>query len=316
MFPLLLSLASLAGPMPADDQTAFCATGQPPEVHFLSEPRFPPPPDDGDKEIESWFEVGPSQEVSEHFVVHWGPQARFDADQAGFILDALEQAWHTYTVELGHPEPPDSDTLYVNVYVADSYAGAPAASTGTAYEARDPNRRSYLVFNAERLGDDPEWIRFVATHETYHAMQYAAGTWRDNYVYQWWIEATAQSMSARALRDDTWAIDRLHSFAHYPHLSINAYEEIDYDNPRSLHRYGAYLFVEELIAHSGEQTVVNTFTQEINDPLEYMRDELAWRGVDLDRVWFDTITHTITMDFPRHGAYAEHIADDIEQEES
>ena len=284
MLALLLTLSTLAAPS-GDDLHDFCGTFRAQSAEYLSRPQISP--GSGDKEIVSWFEVGPSQLTSEHFVLHWGPDVDFDEERGQFILDELEAAWTVYVDEFGHVEADYAATTYLNAYIAGSYAGSPEAHPGgTAYHQLDPDNRSYLVFNAERLGGDTSWVRYVSAHEMYHAMQYASDTWMQFPEDVWWLEATAQSMSIRVLDDETWPITRIHALAFYPHLSVNAAESLDYDVTRSMHRYAMYLLVEEIIDEVGPEGIVETFLVPNDDFMGQLRTSLADEGADLDRVWF------------------------------
>lgn len=322
MLPLLLSLTPAAWAAPANDAGTvdFCGTFAHHEHAFLENPPPPPPPDEDGKTLRGQFPDAPYTKTSEHFVLHWGDQVEFTEADADFLLATMETAWATFVDEFGHTPPRDADLYYLNAYVAGSFEGAPNPIGGTAYHSVDPDGYSFLVYNAERLLTERSWVEFVGTHEVYHAMQYAPrdvlAEGRFPSADRWWLEATAQSMSWRALDDESWAIDRLHAFAFYPHLGLNAYESLDYDVTSSMHRYGAYIFVEQLIDIAGPEAVVATFTDRVEPgPFDQMRGILADEGVDLDDVWMDTLSRNLTWDYENGEAYAAHMqdhADDVE----
>jgi len=305
---LLTGLALAATPDPRST-THFCDTFSVPDAQFLDHPPPPPPPEEeGGRTVQSWFPEGPSRQTSEHFVLHWGDDQDFDEAQATRVLDLLEESWDVYVDEYGHQPPEDSDIYYINAYIGSSFDGAPELFGGTAYRNMDPDGRSYLVFNADRLGDDPDWVAFVAAHETYHVFQYPLRSTRWDTSEVWWLEATAQSMSYRLTGDERFAIDRVRAWVFYPYLPLDDAQSLDYEVTSSMHRYGAYLFTEDLIDELGTDAIVRTFQVPAEGgPLEQMRTELDQVDADLDRVFMRTVTSTLTGDRRNGEAVAAHL---------
>ena len=310
MLPLLMSLIPAAWAAPANDTgpVDFCGTFVHHEHAFLENPPPSPPTDDNGKSLRSYFPPAPHVRTSEHFAVHWGDEVEFTEADAEFLLVTMETAWDTFVGDYGHTPPKDADLYYLNAYVAGSFEGAPPAIGGTAYHTTDPDGYSFLVYNAERLLTERSWVEFVGTHAVYHAMQYAGSPRAWGVQDHWWLEATAQSMSWRALDDESWAIDRLHAFAFYPHLGLSSWERLDYDDTSSMHRYGAYIFVDNLIDVSGTDAVVQTFTERSDaGPFDQVRGILADDGADVDRIWMDTLSRNLTWDYDNGDAYAAHM---------
>lgn len=272
-------------------------------------PVAPPPAPPDDKEVRDyWQEDYPHVRSSEHFVVKWGDDTSVDESDVQVLLDAFEHAWEVEVGEWGWDPPLFTDQYLFNVYIGDSGDGTPSSAGAAGYFTRDPAGYPFIVI-AESTATFTESSPLTASHEFFHALQDATGTYNSSCQSVWIWEATAVWSEEELFPQERGASDFLPAWAFLPELPLNAFRWEDEGWYGSAHQYGAFLFPRYLSERHGGRDIVHRWWNEPTSgasPLRALDEMLEADGAGgVEDAFFGFLDAAATFDFERSEAYEE-----------
>jgi len=266
----------------------------------------PPPPSvilgPGPKLERDPFNV-PNALPSTNFRVLWGNTNPIDATQAMALLDAMEHSWDVEITEMGHPQPPGSETYLINVYVGNTGDGTPDASGVSGYYLTDPEGYAMMAMNRNVVATGGAVSEGTASHEFYHAVQATTGRFPYDGISAWLWEATATWMEYQVFPKYGDYATFLFGYAYLPHYPLSFFDYFETGALTEYFQYGAFIFPHYLTQQVTDYTIVrDTWLDPTSepDPLVVIATQLETAGLDFSEVWLDHVAHNVLWDYEDH----------------
>lgn len=241
-----------------------------------------------------------NQQVSDHFIVKWGNDGGIDAGAVADLLDALEDSLELYVDDLSLTNPTFED-WYFNVYIGNTGPNTPEIESAGGYYWYDPEGVPMLVISPDTM-QSPTYLDITASHELFHAVQWATALFPYEGDSAWYIESTATWASSRMYPDNLDFAVFIGGYLLLPHRPLASFQYPEGFALDEFHQYGAFLFpyyVSEQVLDAS--AIAETWARPIHpDPIESLAVVLDQRGLDLDEVWLDHIAANTMYDY-RHG---------------
>ena len=273
---------------------------------------LPPPPPSPSKAIrDAQPGVCSDQEVSENFVLKWGPDAVPATDEIRQIIAALEASWQHELNIMNHSHPYGTNTYRFNVYVGDSGGCAPSAFGMGGYYTVDTDGWPFIVLS-QGVFNNPDFGRTTVAHEFYHAVQHAEDAFTSGEDVQWWWEATAMWVEGQVYPGTEGYYVFLYGYAFEPQRQLNAYKYPQTFTLEEYHQYGAAIWPRYLTEFvTGWELIRDTWTLGggHDDPIALVG---AMLDVDIADVFADFAAHNATWDYlhgENIGAYLDYISE-------
>jgi len=273
-----LALAALAAPP--------CGTAA--RLHDAPRPawRAWPTPPPGPKPARDAWGSYPNELPTENFVLKWGLDGDVSQAQAAAVGALLETAWVDLIAGLGMPAPAGSEHYLMNVYIAGTGPQLPPSYDNAAYFYYDDDGWPMLVINLRTL-DDPELTAITTSHELFHALQDATGSYPYDGPGAWYSEASAVWASGHTHPDLSETVGKfLFAVAYRPELPLNTYAYPTTGAIEEYYAYGSFIFLQFLDERGDAGLIVDAWLDPRGEerPLATFADLL---GGDLGPSFFD-----------------------------
>ena len=243
---MILTLVSLATAAPFP-----CGTNDrlPAVLPALATDPMSPP---GDVELEVRDPFGSDYddfELSEHFVLKWGPEANPTRDQIEGTLDALEDAWTVAFDEMQFDRPSFTNTYRVNVYIGNSGGDTPEIPGNyAAYVTVDDDGYAYVVVHPDTMiSFDDSWTQTygasVLEHEFFHVVEVGTGAFYYAQQARWYREASSDWFADHAVPQEDLDAEDAFYFILLPELPLDYYEPDDLSSLANRHQYSSSVFL-------------------------------------------------------------------------
>lgn len=251
----------------------------------------------------------PHELGSEHFLVRWGDDgAPVTPGDAQAVLDTLERARALFVDELLHTEPVPGDGGRFRVYLGDSWTEGPPGYGNAGYFWSDPNGQPILVL-ADWVVRDEDGLNATATHELYHAVQSATGSYAYEGISAWYWEATATWIPTLLYPVGDYQLSFLHAYAFNPHLPVDHFRYAESGALEELYQYGAFVFPLHLAEWFGAALIRDSWElpDPNGDPLTALHTHLTAKGFSLPEQWLAHGARNVTWDYPDSARYHEFV---------
>ena len=260
----------------------------------------PPPPSDQNLEVDH-YNV-PNAALSENFALRWGSDISIDEEYAQQLLAELERTWELEIVELQFPPPLHSDNYLFNIYVGDSGSGTPSSYGLAGYYTADEEGWPMIVINLPALIDSQSFG--TLSHEFFHAVQHACGTYPYEGLSAWYWESTAIWIENEVYPDDPVYAAYLFGFAFLPHKSLYFFDYYDSGALSEYYQYGAFIFPKYLTTFwASAEDMRDSWVegQSAQDPILWWQNYFGEETFD-EQV-FDFYTRNVNWDYPHRDWY-------------
>ncbi len=261
--------------------------------------------------------------VSEHFALKWGEGFTLSEGGAQSILDQLELSWTTFVDDFGMKAASSTMFYLHNVYITDSFAGAPSEQPFAAgYFSLDSEGYPFIAFSREAVDPEAGTELGLCAHEFFHSIQMGAtedglGPHADwaQYDYAVWLVEAGASWAASVVDPDY--VGLAPSYLTTSNLALSVVEEFSVAGaPR---QYGAFLFLRHLSDHHAEPELVTGLWTEAasgRSALEILDDALVTYGIGVEAAFGGFPERNIAWDYSFGSALREVVANALASGES